>query len=117
MANDDERRPYPPVNFIDSENWQPYTRLIPTNEVHEWIDCQIISSTGSIHNPDHEQLLFVGVWLDREEEALRSRPGRTGNAPRRWMAEGLNGTADVSMVRADTEVHQHAGSGLLLTMQ
>lgn len=50
MANDDERRPYPPVNFIASDNWQPYTRLIPANEVHEWISRQILSDTGSIHN-------------------------------------------------------------------
>jgi hypothetical protein len=57
MANDDERRPYPPVNFIASDNWQPYTRLIPANEVHEWINRQILSDTGSIHNPDHEHLL------------------------------------------------------------
>ncbi|MDE9696673.1 putative metallopeptidase, partial [Citrobacter freundii] len=57
MANDDERRPYPPVNFIDSDNWQPYTRLIPANEVHEWVSRQIISDTGSIHNPDHGHLL------------------------------------------------------------
>ncbi|MFK3750660.1 hypothetical protein ACI1VN_21720, partial [Escherichia coli] len=51
MANDDERRPYPPVNFINSDNWQPYTRLIPANEVHEWISRQILSDTGSTHNP------------------------------------------------------------------
>ncbi len=30
MASDDERRPYPPVNFIDSDNWQPYTRVTHT---------------------------------------------------------------------------------------
>ncbi|NIG17446.1 hypothetical protein F3J37_01970 [Pantoea sp. Al-1710] len=57
MANDDERRPYPPVNFSDSESWHPYTRLIPANEVHEWVNRQIISDTGSIHNPDHEHLV------------------------------------------------------------
>ena len=57
MVNDDERRPYPPVNFIASDNWQPYTRLIPANEVHEWVSRQILSDAGSIHNPDHEHLL------------------------------------------------------------
>ncbi|CZV59155.1 Uncharacterised protein [Enterobacter hormaechei] len=57
MANDDERRPYPPVNFIASDNWQPYTRLIPANEVHEWVNRQILSDTGSIHNHDHEHLV------------------------------------------------------------
>lgn len=33
MANDDERRLYPPVNFIDSENWRPYNffRMLSIN--------------------------------------------------------------------------------------
>lgn len=57
MTNDDERRPLPPVNFINAVNWQPYTRIIPANEVHEWINRQILSDTGSIHNPDHGHLL------------------------------------------------------------
>lgn len=57
MTSDNELRPYPPVNFIDSENWQPYIRLIPAHEVHEWISRQILSNTGSIHNPDHAHLL------------------------------------------------------------
>ena len=57
MVNDEDRRPYAPVNFITSDNWQPYTRLIPANEVHEWVSRQILSDTGSIHNPDHEHLL------------------------------------------------------------
>lgn len=53
MKNDDGCRPYP----LDSDNCQPYTRIIPANEVHEWINRQIISYTGSIHNPDHGHLL------------------------------------------------------------
>lgn len=50
-------RPYPPVNFIDSDKWQPYIRLISANEVLEWISRQILSDTGSIHNPDHGHLI------------------------------------------------------------
>ncbi len=38
MSNDESRRPNPPVNFIGSDNWQPYTGLIPANEVHEWVN-------------------------------------------------------------------------------
>lgn len=53
----DERRPYPPVNFTDGDNWQPYTRLIPANEVHEWANRQILSEEGDIHNPDHVHLI------------------------------------------------------------
>lgn len=40
-----QHRPCPPLNFIASENWQPYTRLIPANEVHEWINRQILTDT------------------------------------------------------------------------
>ena len=50
-------RPYPPANFINSDNWQPYTRLIPASEVSEWVNRQILSDTGNIHNPDHEHLV------------------------------------------------------------
>ncbi|MFG6090739.1 putative metallopeptidase [Enterobacter soli] len=57
MGDYDCCRPYPPVNFIASDNWQPYNRLIPANEVNEWISRQILSDSGSIHNPDHEHLL------------------------------------------------------------
>lgn len=57
MANNDEHRPYPPFKFIDSDKWQPYTRLIPANEVHEWINCHILNVSGNIHNPDHIHLI------------------------------------------------------------
>ncbi|HIB5002110.1 TPA: putative metallopeptidase, partial [Klebsiella pneumoniae] len=32
MAENNNRRPYPPVNFA-GENWLPYTRLIPAFEI------------------------------------------------------------------------------------
>jgi hypothetical protein len=51
MKNDDERRPLPPVNFINAENWHPYTRLIPANEVHEWMIRQILSDAGTSITP------------------------------------------------------------------
>ncbi|MDU1435998.1 MAG: putative metallopeptidase [Citrobacter freundii] len=78
MANDDERRPYPPVNFIASDNWQPYTRLIPANEVHEWVSRQILSDSGSIHNPDHEHLLEADLCFmkARMEQQMHEWFGR-----------------------------------------
>ncbi|KUQ34196.1 hypothetical protein AWI14_17985, partial [Klebsiella aerogenes] len=57
MSNVESRRPYPPINFIGADNWLPYTRLIPANEVHEWVNRQILIDTGSIYNPDHGHLL------------------------------------------------------------
>ena len=47
-----QQRPYPPVNFINSDSWQPYTRLTPANEVHEWVNKQILIDSGNIYNPD-----------------------------------------------------------------
>lgn len=52
MANDDERTPYPPVNFIDSDSWQPYTRHIPANEVHEWI-CRRTAEGDKVYEQAH----------------------------------------------------------------
>ncbi|WP_312384587.1 putative metallopeptidase [Atlantibacter subterraneus] len=57
MAEHDQRRLYPPVNFISADNWHPYTRLIPANEVNEWVNRQILNEGGGIHNPDHAHLI------------------------------------------------------------
>ncbi len=55
-----DRRPYPPVNFT-GENWLPYTRLIPATEIGEWVNQNILSEDGRIHNPDHAHLLDADV--------------------------------------------------------
>lgn len=55
MAENDNRRPYPPVNFT-GENWLPYTRIIPATEICEWVNQHILSEEGRLHNPDHEHL-------------------------------------------------------------
>lgn len=60
MAGNDNRRPYPPVNFT-GENWLPYTRLIPAAEIGEWVNQNILSEDGRIHNPDHAHLLDADV--------------------------------------------------------
>lgn len=57
MAEHDECRPYPPFNFINTEHWHPYTRLLPANEVNEWVNHQILSYAGNIHNRDHAHLI------------------------------------------------------------
>jgi hypothetical protein len=56
-----QQRPYPPVNFINSDSWQPYTRLTPANEVHEWVNKQILIDSGNIYNPDHGHLLNANL--------------------------------------------------------
>lgn len=55
MSESEDRRPFPPVNFI-SENWLPYTRIIPATEIGEWVNRHILSGEGRLHNPDHEHL-------------------------------------------------------------
>lgn len=49
MAEAEDRRPFPPVNFT-GENWLPYTRLIPATEIGEWVNQHILSVDGRIHN-------------------------------------------------------------------
>ncbi|MGV1222092.1 putative metallopeptidase, partial [Klebsiella pneumoniae] len=60
MTENDNRRPYPPVNFT-GENWLPYTRLIPATEIGEWVNQNILSEDGRIHNPDHAHLVDADV--------------------------------------------------------
>lgn len=56
-----ERRPCPPLQFIESHQLMPYIGLIPANEVHEWALSQILSNTGSLYNPDHFHLVDADV--------------------------------------------------------
>ncbi|HED2944868.1 TPA: hypothetical protein R4Z82_005645, partial [Enterobacter hormaechei subsp. xiangfangensis] len=67
------QRPLPPVNFIGPDNWQPYTRLIPANEVHEWISQQILSDSGSIHNPDHAHLIEADLCFMWASESFAKK--------------------------------------------
>lgn len=67
------QRPLPPVNFIGPDNWQPYTKLIPANEVHEWISRQILSDTGSIHNPDHAHLMEADLCFMWASESFAKK--------------------------------------------
>nr|MDP1119950.1 hypothetical protein [Klebsiella pneumoniae] len=56
------RRPYPPVNFT-VENCLPYSRLIPAAEIGEWVNQNLLSEEGRIHNPDHTHLVYAYVAL------------------------------------------------------
>ena len=56
MASNEERRPYPPINFVNSPDVKPYISLIPANEVYEWIVSQVLMESGSLHNSDHFHL-------------------------------------------------------------
>ncbi|MGX7625742.1 putative metallopeptidase [Klebsiella pneumoniae] len=72
MAELTESRPFPPVNFT-GENWLPYTRIIPASEIGEWVNQNILSEDGRIHNPDHTHLLDADVafmWASGAEHYL-----------------------------------------------
>ena len=56
MTENDNRRPYPPVNFTSPENFRPYVAIIPANEVYIWVSDNILMESGSLHNEDHFHL-------------------------------------------------------------
>lgn len=66
-------RPYPPAHLTDSELG---IRLIPAPEVWEWIQTEILSDAGSIHNPDHAHLIDADVRVMWASAAFRKQ-GRT----------------------------------------
>jgi hypothetical protein len=57
----DNRRPYPPLNWVNSPDVKPYISLIPANEVHEWLISQILSEEGRLYNPDHSHLIDADI--------------------------------------------------------
>ncbi|CUW11643.1 Uncharacterised protein [Serratia grimesii] len=56
-----DRRPFPPLQFIESHQLMPYIGLVPANEVYEWMHSQILSDAESLYNPDHSHLIDADV--------------------------------------------------------
>lgn len=54
-------RPMPPQELV--EEFKPYISLIPANEVLYWVQEQIISSDGRLHNSDHAHLAEADIAL------------------------------------------------------
>ncbi|KNA28257.1 hypothetical protein ACO03_04540 [Pantoea ananatis] len=52
-------RPMPPEELV--EEFKPYISLIPANEVWYWVQEQILSSDGRLHNPDHVHLAEADI--------------------------------------------------------
>lgn len=52
-------RPMPPTELLDSL----WLKLQPAPEVWEWIQAEILASTGSIHNEDHAHLIDANVGV------------------------------------------------------
>lgn len=55
------RRPIPPLEFLESME----VSLQPAPEVWDWLQAEILSDTGSIHNPDHAHLMDANIGVLR----------------------------------------------------
>lgn len=76
MAGDRILRPYPSSLFIDNPDFKPYNRLVPAEDVHEWIHAEILSEEGTLHNPDHFHLLEADIVFMWASNAF-AKKGRT----------------------------------------
>lgn len=57
-------RPYPPKTLIDQGEFAELgIRLTPAPEVWEWLQAEILSGVGSIHNEDHAHLLDADIQV------------------------------------------------------
>lgn len=73
MAENDNRRPYPPVNFTSPENYRPYIAIIPANEVYSWVSDNILMENGSLHNEDHFHLHTADIAFMWASNAFEKR--------------------------------------------
>jgi len=62
--------------FIDNPDFKPYNRLVPAEDVHEWIHAEILSEEGTLHNPDHFHLLEADIVFMWASNAF-AKKGRT----------------------------------------
>lgn len=57
-------RPIPSASVLElSETSSFGIRVLPAPEVWEWLQTEILSDTGSIHNPDHAHLLDADIQI------------------------------------------------------
>ncbi|WP_336872633.1 putative metallopeptidase [Pseudomonas juntendi] len=52
-------RPIPPADLIE----QPFLTLRPAPDVWEWIQAEILATTGSIHNEEHAHLIDASIGV------------------------------------------------------
>jgi hypothetical protein len=57
-------RPYPPASLLELADLSDFgIRLTPALEVWEWLQAEILSDTGSIHNENHAHLLDADIQV------------------------------------------------------
>lgn len=70
-------RPYPPSSLVELADLSDFgIRLTPAPEVWEWLHAEILSDTGSIHNPDHAHLLDADIRVMWASSSF-NKQGRT----------------------------------------
>ncbi|WP_122432113.1 putative metallopeptidase [Pseudomonas viridiflava] len=70
-------RPTPPAELLRlSDESDVFMRFLPAKDVWEWIQAEILSDTGSIHNEDHAHLIDADICIMWASSAF-TKQGRT----------------------------------------
>ena len=57
-------RPFPPLSLTELSELSGFgIRLAPAPEVWSWLEAEILSTTGSIHNEDHAHLIDANIGV------------------------------------------------------
>ena len=87
-------RPRPSAKLLElSELSSLGIRLIPAPEVWEWLQTEILASTGSIHNEDHAHLLDADIRIMWASSSF-AKQGRTVLGQAEQVAESPDGATD-----------------------
>lgn len=74
LARDSISRPAPSQEFLNA--YHPHINLTPANEVADWVNENILSEDGPLHNPDHYHLIDAEVRFMWASSAF-DKQGRT----------------------------------------
>jgi hypothetical protein len=70
-------RPLPPASLLELTDLSNFgIRLIPAPEVWEWLQAEILTDTGSIHNEEHAHLIDADIRVMWASAAF-TKKGRT----------------------------------------
>ncbi|MEZ2877894.1 putative metallopeptidase [Pseudomonas lundensis] len=70
-------RPMPPASLLELSDLSDFgIRLTPAPEVWDWLQTEILTDIGSIHNPDHVHLLEADIQIMWASSSVEKQ-GRT----------------------------------------
>ena len=73
MTDAIERRPLPPLNFVNNSALRPFIGIIPANEVYRWVGDNILLESGHLYNPDHFHLHAADIAFMWAANAFEKR--------------------------------------------